>query len=98
MWIDGNCQLQAHGFEALSPLALAQLNRECETATMTERNAQQRRVLRDTAQKLASSGNYAAALKSLRDANTHLQRSLRVSGVVVSQPQENLPQGMYEKI
>jgi hypothetical protein len=79
------------GFEELIPLALARLNKDRETATMAERYAQQSRGLRDTAQKQASSGNYTAALKSLQDANTYLQRSLRVSGVVVPQSQENSP-------
>lgn len=78
-------------YEELIPIALAQLNTKPETATLAERYVQQSRDLRDAAQKQAGSGDYPAALKNIQDATSHLQRSLRIAGVVVPQSPEIKP-------
>lgn len=75
-------------YEDLVPLALMQLKPAPEIAAQSERSAQESRVLRDTAQQQAGRGDYAAALKTLHEATGHLQRSLRIAGVVVPQPLE----------
>jgi hypothetical protein len=77
-----------HSYEELIPIALAQLNTARETALLAERSVQHSRELRDSAQKQASVGNNIAALKTIQDATIHLQRSLRIAGVVVPQSQE----------
>ena len=73
-------------YEDLLPLALTQLNPGPEVSLLSERSAQQSRVLRETAQQQAGRGDYAAAVKSLHEATEHLQRSLRIAGVIVPQP------------
>lgn len=78
-------------YEELIPIALAQLNTARETAVLAERYAQQSRELREAANKRASSGDYPAAVKAIQDATGHLQRSLRVAGVVVPQLTESTP-------
>lgn len=78
-------------YEELLPIALAQMNTARETAVLAERHAQQSRELREAANKRASSGDYSAAVKALQDATGHLQRSLRVAGVVVPQSTESMP-------
>lgn len=78
-------------YEELVPLAIAQLNPPRETAMSSERYAQQSRTLRDTAQKQADTGDYPAALKTIQDATSHLQRALRVAGVIVPQSIESKP-------
>lgn len=83
-------------FEELIPLALAQLNMTLETATLAERYVQQSRKLRATAQKQASGDDYPAAMKTMQDATGHLQRLLRIAGVVVPHASEFIPQGQYE--
>ncbi len=72
-------------YEELIPIALVQLNTPRETAKLAGRYAQQSRDLRDAAQKQANGGDYPAAVKSIQDATSHLQRSLRIAGVVVPQ-------------
>lgn len=79
------------GYEELIPIALAQFNTARETAVLAERYVQQSRDLREVANKRASSGDYATAVKTLQDATGHLQRSLRVAGVVVPQSTESTP-------
>lgn len=78
-------------YEELIPIALVQFNTPRETANLAGRYAQQSRDLRDAAQKQASGGDYPAALKTMQDATSHLQRSLRIAGVVVPQSPQ-LPQ------
>lgn len=78
-------------YEELVPLAISQLNPSRETAAMSERYAQQSKDLRDIAQKQATAGDYPAALKTILDATSHLQRSLRVAGVIVPQSIESKP-------
>ena len=75
-------------YEELIPIALAQLHTARETATLAEGSTQQSRELRAAAQKQASGGGYQAAVKTMQDATTHLQRSLRIAGVIVPQSQE----------
>lgn len=77
------------GYEELIPIALAQSNKGHATAILAERYVKQSRDLRDTAQKQANGGDYKAAVKALQDATGHLQRSLRIAGVVVPQTIEN---------
>jgi tetratricopeptide (TPR) repeat protein len=79
------------GYEELIPMALAQFNTARETAVLAERYMQQSRDLRDLANRRASNGDYSAAVKTLQDATGHLQRSLRVAGVVVPQSTELTP-------
>lgn len=78
-------------YEELIPIALAQLNTARETATLAEHSAQQSRDLRAAAQKQASGGDDRAAVKTIQVATSHLQRSLRIAGVVVPQYQEVPP-------
>lgn len=78
-------------YEDLIPLALVQLNTTRETATLAERYVQQSRDLRDAAQKQASDGAYHTAVKTIQNATSHLQRSLRIAGVVVPQSPEIQP-------
>lgn len=78
-------------YEELIPIALIQLNVARETAVLAERYVRQSRELRDAAQRRASSGDYAAALKALQDATGHLQHSLRIAGVIVPQSPESKP-------
>lgn len=78
-------------YEELIPLAIEQLNPSRETALMSQRYMQQSKDLRDTAQKQAASGEYQAALKTIQEATGHLQRALRVAGVVVPQSTESKP-------
>ncbi|MEO5660035.1 MAG: hypothetical protein ABIQ90_09580 [Polaromonas sp.] len=78
-------------YEELIPIALVQLNTTRESATLAERDAQQSRDLRTTAQKRVSGGDYLAGLKTIQEATSHLQHSLRIAGVVVPQSQEILP-------
>ena len=78
-------------YEELIPIALAQLNSTRETATLTERRAQRSRDLRNAAQKQADGGNFSAATKTIQEATSHLQASLRIAGVVVPQSPENMP-------
>lgn len=78
-------------YEELIPIALAQLNTARETATLAERSAQQSRDLRAAAQKQASGGDDRAAVKTIQVATSHLQRSLRIAGVVLPQYQEVPP-------
>lgn len=76
------------GYEELVPLAVAQLNPARENAQLSERYMQQSRDLREAAQRQAAGGDYAAALKTIQDATGHLQRSLRIAGVIVPQASE----------
>lgn len=78
-------------YEELVPLAIAQLNPPRDSAAISESYVQQSRQLRDTSQKQAASGDYQTALKTIQDATLHLQRSLRVAGVVVPQTTESKP-------
>lgn len=78
-------------YEELIPLAIAQLNPAKDTALLSERYMQQSKDLRDTAQKQAAGGDYQSALKTILDATGHLQRSLRVAGVIVPQAPESKP-------
>lgn len=78
-------------YEELIPLALAQMSPARETALLSERYMQQSKELRGTAQKQAAGGDYQAALKTIQDATGHLQRSLRIAGVIVPQASEVKP-------
>lgn len=78
-------------YEELIPIALVQLNAAPETAVLAERYVRQSRDLREAAQKRASGGDYPAAVKTMQDATGHLQRSLRIAGVVVPQSPEFTP-------
>ena len=78
-------------YEELIPIAIAQLNTVRETAIVAERYAQQSRDLRVIAQKQASGRDYITAVKTIEDATSHLQRSLRIAGVVVPQSSEIPP-------
>jgi hypothetical protein len=78
-------------YEELIPIAIAQLNTVRETVIVAERYAQQGRDLRVIAQKQASGRDYIAAVKTIEEATSHLQRSLRIAGVVVPQSSEIPP-------
>jgi hypothetical protein len=78
-------------YEELIPIAIAQLNTVRETAIVAERYAQQSRDLRVVAKKQASGGDYLTAVKTIEGATSHLQRSLRIAGVVVPQSSEVPP-------
>jgi hypothetical protein len=78
-------------YEELVPLAIGQLNPSRESAAISESYVQQSRHLRDASQKHAASGDYPNALKTIQDATLHLQRSLRVAGVIVPQTTESKP-------
>lgn len=78
-------------FEELVPIALARLNVSTEAATLAERYVRLSRELADAAQRQAGDGNYRAALKSLQDATNHLERALRIAGLVVPQSPEIKP-------
>lgn len=78
-------------YEELVPLALVQLNTARESAQLSERYVQQSKTLRDTAQKTAAGGDYQAALKTIQEATSQLQRALRVAGVIVPQSTESKP-------
>jgi hypothetical protein len=78
-------------YEELIPIAIAQLNTVRETAIVAERYAQQSRDLRVVAKKQASDRDYLTAVKTIEDATSHLQRSLRIAGVVVPQSSEVSP-------
>lgn len=78
-------------YDELIPIALAQLHTTRETATLAQRYLQQSRQLRAAAQRQASGGDFAAAMKSIQDATGQLQRALRVAGVVVPQSIEFQP-------
>lgn len=80
-----------HSYDELIPIALAQLHTAPETVTLAKRYVQQSRQLREGAQKQASGGDFPAALKALQEATGHLQRSLRIVGVVVPQSIEVTP-------
>ncbi|MGE5652392.1 MAG: hypothetical protein ACM34A_19535, partial [Bacillota bacterium] len=73
------------GYEELVPIALAQLHTPPETAALSERYVQQSRQLRDVARQQAAGNDYSNALKTILDATGHLQRALRVAGLVVPQ-------------
>jgi hypothetical protein len=78
-------------YEELIPIAIAQLQTVPETVIVAERYAQQSRELRVIAQKQASGHDYVTAVKTIEDATSHLQRSLRIAGVVVPQSSEVPP-------
>lgn len=78
-------------YEELVPLALVQLNTARESAQLSERYVQQSKTMRDTAQKTAAGGDYQAALKTIQEATSQLQRALRVAGVIVPQSTEGKP-------
>ena len=78
-------------YEELIPIALAQLNSTRESATLAERYVQQSRDLREASQKQASGGDHHAAVKTLQLATSHLQRSLRIAGLVVPQSPGSMP-------
>ncbi|NMM05020.1 MAG: hypothetical protein HHJ18_01950 [Polaromonas sp.] len=78
-------------YEELIPIAIAQLNTVRETAVVAEHYAQQSRDLRVIAQKQASGQDYIAAVKTIEGATSHLQRSLRIAGVVVPHSSEVPP-------
>jgi|CXWL01.1.fsa_nt_gi hypothetical protein len=77
--------------EELVPIALTRLNVASEAAALAERYMRLSRGLSDAAQKQAGDGNYPAALKSLQDATNHLERALRIAGLVVPQSPEIKP-------
>lgn len=78
-------------YEELIPIALTQLNTTGELATQSERHVQSSRNLRDAADKQAGTGNYPIALKTIQNATDHLQRALRIAGVIVPQASEFKP-------
>lgn len=78
-------------YEELIPIALSQLNPPRETVLLAEQYAQTSRELRATAQQQAAGGDYSSAVKTILDATGHLQRSLRLAGVVVPQSIESKP-------
>lgn len=78
-------------YDELIPIALAQLRTARETATLAQGYVSQSRALRDTAQQQASGGDLRSAVKTIQDATSHLQRSLRIAGLVVAQTPESQP-------
>lgn len=78
-------------YEELIPIALTQLNATREKASLAERYVQQSRDLRIAAQKQASNGDFAIAIRTIHSATAHLQNSLGVAGVVVPQSSEFTP-------
>jgi hypothetical protein len=78
-----------HSYEELIPIALVQLNPAPETAKLTERYVSHSHDLLAAAKRQADHGEYQVALKTLQEAISHLQRSLRIAGVVVPQTPEN---------
>ena len=77
--------------EELVPIALARLNVSAEAAALAERYVRLSRGLADGAQRQAGDGNYRAALQSLQDATSHLERALRIAGLFVPQSPEIKP-------
>ena len=75
-------------YEELVPLAISQLNTARESVQLVERYVQQSKDLRDAAQKAAAGGDYQAALKTIQEATSQLQRALRIVGVIVPQSTE----------
>lgn len=78
-------------YEELIPIALAQLNATRDKASVAERYVQQSRDLRVAAQKPASNGDYATAIRTIHSATAHLQNALGIAGVVVPQSSEFTP-------
>jgi tetratricopeptide (TPR) repeat protein len=78
-------------YEELVPLAISQLNIARDSAQLSERYVQQSKGMRDAAQKAAAGGDYQAALKTIQEATSQLQRALRVAGVIVPQSTEGKP-------
>ena len=78
-------------YEELVPLAISQFNPPRESAAISESYVKQSKSLRDASEKQAASGDYQTALKTIQDATLHLQRSLRVAGVIVPQTTESKP-------
>lgn len=79
---------RSRSYEDLVPLAVAQLGPTRETAGLADRYVQQGRGLREQAQRQADGGDHGAALKTLQEATGHLQRALRIVGVIVPQMPE----------
>lgn len=77
--------------EELVPIALARLNVSTDAAALAERYVRLSRGLVDAAQRQTGDGNYRGALKSLQDATNHLERALRIAGLVVPQSPEIKP-------
>lgn len=78
-------------YEELVPLAISQLNPPRDSAAVSESYVKQSKGLRDVAEKQAAAGDYLTALKTIQDATLHLQRSLRVAGVIVPHTTESKP-------
>ena len=76
-------------FDDLVPVAISELNTPRESAALAERYVQQSRDLRKKAEQQSAGGDVATAIKLLQDATGHLQRALRIAGVVVPQVQDN---------
>jgi hypothetical protein len=77
-------------YDELVPIALAQAQLPQETVALAQGYARQGRGAREAAQQQAS-GDARAAIKTMQDATAHLQRALRVAGVVVPQSPDSQP-------
>jgi len=73
------------------PIALAQAQLPQETVALAQGYARQGRGAREAAQQQAGGGDARAAVKTMQDATSHLQRALRVAGVVVPQSPDSQP-------
>lgn len=78
-------------YDELVPIALAQAQLAQDTLALAQGYARQGRGARDAAQQQGGAGDVGGAVKTLQDATTHLQRALRVAGVVVPQSPDSQP-------
>lgn len=78
-------------YDDLVPIALAQVQLPQETLALAQNYARQSRGAREAAQRQAGGGDARAAVKTIQDATTHLQRALRIAGVVVPQSSDTQP-------
>jgi hypothetical protein len=78
-------------YDELVPIALAQVQLPQETVALAQNYARQGRGAREAAQQQAGGGDARAAVKTMQDATAHLQRALRIAGVVVPQSPDSQP-------
>ncbi|MDP2369637.1 hypothetical protein [Rhodoferax sp.] len=78
-------------FEELIPIALTRLGTSSEAAALADRYVSQSRDLRELARQQTDKADYRAALKTIQSATAHLERALRIAGLVVPQSTEIAP-------
>ncbi len=72
-------------YDDLIPLAIAELKPPADAIRLIARHVESNRVLRDSAQRLATARNYQGALNNIRNGTAELQRALLAAGLVVPQ-------------